>query len=38
MMRVDCSDGGNDSGVYLCELSGVMVVLMLPFGDTGRLW
>jgi len=34
MMRVDCGDGGNDNGVYLCESSGVLVVLMVPFGDT----
>ena len=38
MILVDCGDCGNNSGVYLRESSGVMVVLMVPCGDTGRLW
>jgi hypothetical protein len=38
MIRVHCDDGGNGSGVYLCEPSGVMVILMVPCGDTSRLW
>ena len=38
VIRVACGDGGNGSGVYLCEPSGVMVVLMVPYGDTSSLW